>query len=52
MDYLQLMIIAPSSASDADDMTAFMILDIVNTAPLLVGNAVVFYMKNVPLLCF
>lgn len=30
---------APNSASAADDMTAFIIVDIVKTAPLLGGNA-------------
>ena len=43
---------APNSASADDDMTALMILDIVNTDPLLGGNAVLFDMKNAPLLCF
>ena len=50
MDYLQLMKSAPSSASTSDNMNALLILYIVNTAPLLGGNAVLFYMKNVPLL--
>ena len=31
--------IAPNSASAADDMTAFMILAILSTAPLLVGSS-------------
>ena len=39
---------APSFASDADDMTGLMILDIVNTAPLLGGNAVLFDMNPPP----
>ena len=43
---LQLMKSDPSSASAADDMTALMIFAIVNTAPLLVGNAVLFDMKK------
>ena len=38
MNYLQLMKNSPSSDCAADDMTALMILDIVNTAPLLGGN--------------
>ena len=42
MASLQLMKSAPSSASAADDMTALMIFAIVNTAPLLVGNTVLF----------
>ena len=37
---LRLMNIAPSSASAADDMTALIILEIVNTAPLLGGKYV------------
>ena len=45
---LQLMKSDPSSASAADDMTALMIFAIVNTAPLLVGNAVLFDMKKSP----
>ena len=48
MAYLQLMKIAPSSSFDADDMTALMILGIVNTAPLFGGNAVLFDMKKCP----
>ena len=40
MDSLQLMKSSHSSASAADDMTALMILAIVNTAPLLGGNAI------------
>ena len=52
MDYLQLMIIAPSSASDADDMTSLIILAIVNTDPLLVDNSVLFDMKKFPLIYF
>ena len=43
---LQLMKSAPSSASAADDITALMILGIINTATLLGGNAVLFGMKN------
>ena len=46
MASLQLMKSAPSSASAADDITALMILDIVNTATLLEGNAVLFGMKK------
>ena len=38
MDSLQFMNFAPSSASTADNMTTLMILDIINTAPFLVGN--------------
>ena len=52
MDSLQLMKSSHSSASAADDMTALMILAIVNTAPLLGGNAVFFTWINAPLLCF
>ena len=48
MDSLQLMKSAPSSASAADDMNASIILDIVNTAPLLVGNTVLFDMIKCP----
>ena len=51
MASLQLTKFSPSSASAADDMTALMILAILNTAPFLGGNAVFFYMKNVPLIC-
>ena len=39
---------AHSSASAADDMTALMNLVIVNTAPLLGGDAVLFDMKKLP----
>ena len=46
MAYLQFFTIAPSSASAAGDITALMILDIVNTATLLEGNAVLFGMKK------
>ena len=49
MASLQLMKSSPSSVSDADDMTALMILAIVNTAPLLGGNAVFFYINKCPL---
>ena len=56
MDYLQLTKGAPGSASADDDMTALMILAIVNTDPLLGGNAVLFLMKKFPpallLICF
>ena len=45
---MQLMNSAPSSASDADDMTELMILEMVNTAPLLVGNAVLLDVKKLP----
>ena len=38
MAYLQFMNSAPSSASSANDMTALMILEIVNTSPLLGGD--------------
>ena len=48
MYYFQLMKSAPSSASAADDMTALMILAIVNTATLLGGNSVLFDMKKYP----
>ena len=48
MDYLQLTKGAPGSASADDDMTALMILAIVNTDPLLGGNAVLFDMKKYP----
>ena len=48
MAYFQLTKSAPSSASVADDMTALIILSIVNTAPLLGGNAMVFDMKKCP----
>ena len=41
MDYLKLMSSYPSSASATDDMTALMILDIVNNAPLF-GDTYVF----------
>ena len=41
MDSLLLMKSAPSSASAADEMTALIFLDIVNTAPLLGGNYMV-----------
>ena len=46
MASLQLTKSAPSSASAADDITALMILAIVNTATFLVGNAVLFDMKK------
>ena len=46
MASLQLIKSAPISDYAADYMTTFMILDIVNTAPLLGGNAVCFYMKK------
>ena len=46
LDYLQLVKSAPSSASDADDMNALMILEIFNTAPLLGGNAVLLDIKK------
>ena len=46
MDSLQFIKSAPSSSSAAADMTALMILAIVNTAPLLGGNAVFFDMKK------
>ena len=49
MDSLQLTKSDPRTASAADDMTALMILSIVNTSPLLVGNAVFFDMKKCPL---
>ena len=48
MDSLKLMKSSHSSASAADDMTALMVLAIVNTAPLLGGNAVLFDMKKYP----
>ena len=46
--YLQLIKSAPSSAYDDDAMTALMILAIVNTDPLLEGNAMLFDMKQCP----
>ena len=48
MASLQLMKSAPSSASNADEITALMILAIVNTAPLLGGNTLLFDMKKCP----
>ena len=48
MASLKLMKSAPSPASAADDMTALMVLAIVNTAPLLGGNSVLFDMKKYP----
>ena len=39
---------APSSASDADDMTALMLLAIMNTALLLCGNAVLLEINKCP----
>ena len=48
MAYLQFMNIAPSSTSAADDTNALMILEIVNTAPLLGGNAVLLDIKKCP----
>ena len=45
---LQLMNSAPSSYSSDDDMTALIILAIVNNAPLLVGNAVLFDINKSP----
>ena len=48
MDYLQLIKSDPSSTSSDDDMTTLMILAMVNTAPLLGGNAVLFDMKEFP----
>ena len=48
MASLQLMNSAPSSASAADDMTSLMILEIVKTAPLLGGNAVLLDIKKCP----
>ena len=50
MDYLQFMNISPSSASAYDYMTSLMILAIVNTAPLLGGNAVFLHEKCPPAL--
>ena len=48
MDSLQLINSAPSSASDADDMTSLMVLEIVNTAPLLGGNSVLLDTNKFP----
>ena len=48
MASLRLMKSEPSSDSAADDMTALMILDIVNTASFLGGTAVLFEMKKCP----
>ena len=48
MASLLLIKIAFSSASAADDMIALMILVIVNSVPLLGGNAVLFDMKKYP----
>ena len=48
MDYLKLMKSAPSSASSTDDMTALITLYIVNTAPFLGDNTVLFNMKKFP----
>ena len=45
---LQLIKIYLSSASVSDDVISLMILDIVNTDPLLVGDALLFEMKNCP----
>ena len=45
---LQLMKSAPSLDSVADDMNAFIILAIVNTAPLLGGNSVFLDTKKYP----
>ena len=52
IDSLQLMESSPSPAYDDDDLTTLIILAIVNTAPLLGGNAVLFDMKIPPKLCF
>ena len=49
MASLQLMNSSPSSASAADDMTSLTILDIVNTATLLVGKSVLLDIKKFPL---
>ena len=46
-----LMYSAPSSASAADDMTALMIWETVNTAPLFGGSSLSSKQKNVRLLC-
>ena len=48
MSSLQVIKSAPSQASTADNMTALMILAIVNTAPLLGGNTLLFDMKKCP----
>ena len=48
MAYLKLIKSATSFPSTADYMTALMSLAIFNTAPLLVGNAVLFDMKKCP----
>ena len=48
MDSLQFMNSAPNSASTGDDMTALMILEIVNTAPLLGGNVVLLDINKFP----
>ena len=48
MASLPLMKSAPSSSSGAYDMTTLMILALVNTAPLLGGNAVLFDMRKCP----
>ena len=48
MASFQLMKISPSSASAADDMTALMILSIVNNAPFLGGNAVLLDINKCP----
>ena len=45
---LQLMNRATSSAYDADDMTALIILAIFNTAPLLGGNSVLLDINKFP----
>ena len=48
MDSLQFMNSDPSSASADDDITALMILEIVNTSPLLGGNAVLLDINKCP----
>ena len=48
MDSLQFMNSDPSSASADDDITALMILEIVNTSPLLGGNAVLLDINKFP----
>ena len=48
MDYLHSMKNTTSSASAADDMTDLMVLEIVNTAPLLGGNVVFLDINKCP----